>query len=438
MYTGFRTTGNLNAYGGRNRYSVGLGKIRNTVGSINRPYNYCARTSADPLYCLFQFVPPTPTPPTPICNNYQQSSPWPFYRGINYDGISAFKGPLTNNVKWVLSLPHDPTGNSPVIDKNGNIYICFNKNFGNNGGLYSINSNCTINWTYEVSENTQYSNPTIGSDGTIYFTSEVGMYAINPDGSLKWNNTIGNGDDDSIVIDCNGIIYTGTKENGFFAINPSDGSIKWSILLKVSFDEIAFLNGWCFSINNNTIYCGSNDGLFSINFNGEINWWSELVKACIYSTPAFDKTGNIYIGSLVGLQYVNYKTGVIIQTISNGDCSGCSPIIDKNGNIFIGTTTGFYVYYPNRNLKYVYSGDFNFISPVIDNNENIYIYNNINYTFSCIKIETGFTLWSYIISFNPNNIYSTPAIDPNGVLYISYTADRSPQPTEFGIVAFGN
>lgn len=52
---GLNSSGNLNAYGGRNKYSVGLGKIRNTVGSINRPYQYCRRTSPDPFYCLFRF-----------------------------------------------------------------------------------------------------------------------------------------------------------------------------------------------------------------------------------------------------------------------------------------------------------------------------------------------------------------------------------------------
>lgn len=52
---GLNSRGNLNAYGGRNKYSVGLGKIRNTIGSINRPYQYCSRTSSTPYYCLFRF-----------------------------------------------------------------------------------------------------------------------------------------------------------------------------------------------------------------------------------------------------------------------------------------------------------------------------------------------------------------------------------------------
>lgn len=66
MYRGFHSTGNLNSYGGRNKYSVGLGKIRNTVGSINRSYNYCAITSQNPLWCLFQFQSYSPITVPPI------------------------------------------------------------------------------------------------------------------------------------------------------------------------------------------------------------------------------------------------------------------------------------------------------------------------------------------------------------------------------------
>ena len=53
--TGVNTNNNLTTYEGRNKYSIGLGKSRNTAGSINRVYGYCQRTSSTPLYCLFGF-----------------------------------------------------------------------------------------------------------------------------------------------------------------------------------------------------------------------------------------------------------------------------------------------------------------------------------------------------------------------------------------------
>ena len=56
----FNITKNLNAYGGRNKWSVPIGTTRNIRGSANRIYNYCDRTTNDPLYCMFQFTPPKP------------------------------------------------------------------------------------------------------------------------------------------------------------------------------------------------------------------------------------------------------------------------------------------------------------------------------------------------------------------------------------------
>ena len=59
----FNITKNLNAYGGRNKWSVPIGTTRNIKGSSNRIYNYCSRTTNTPFYCMFQLQ--RPIPPIP-------------------------------------------------------------------------------------------------------------------------------------------------------------------------------------------------------------------------------------------------------------------------------------------------------------------------------------------------------------------------------------
>jgi surface protein len=59
----YNITKNLNAYGGRNNYSVLIGTTRNIKGSSNRIYQYCSRISETPLYCMFQ-IPPRPIRPS--------------------------------------------------------------------------------------------------------------------------------------------------------------------------------------------------------------------------------------------------------------------------------------------------------------------------------------------------------------------------------------
>jgi hypothetical protein len=362
-----------------------------------------------------------------LIKSYQQDSPWPFYRGINYDGLSSKTGPLTDVVKWNLPLSNKIWNTSPVIDENGNIYICFHIS-SSSGGLYSINSNGSLNWTYSVNESTIYAVPSIGSDGIIYFTSGKGMYAINPDGSLKWKNTIGISNSACVIINNDGTLYTGTADTGFFAINPDDGSTKWNIP-KIQMNSESS-NGSGISVNKNIIYCGSNNGLFAIKSDGNILWYNNLVKRCLFSTPAFDKNGNIYIGSPQGIRHINYENGNIINTFLIGDCSDTSPSIDKSGNIYIGTETNFYVYDSNGTLKWSKPGFFYYTSSIIDANNNLYIYENYpNYSIYCIN--NGNTIWSKVLG----DFYTTPAIGNNGTLYSCYT---SADYKIVGLCAIGN
>ena len=72
-------------------------------------------------------------------------TPWPKYqRDLNNTGQSPFKGPQTNTNIWSYTT--------------GSI---------------------------------EYASPVIGTDGTIYIGSFAGLYALNPDGTLKWTYAAG-------------------------------------------------------------------------------------------------------------------------------------------------------------------------------------------------------------------------------------------------------
>lgn len=135
MYAGFHTTGNLNSYSGRNKYSVGLGKIRNTVGSINRSYNYCARTSQNPLLCLFQFQrysPITVPPKTEIIVPdiiIRKTADLELYRNSK----------IINNNLIIQSLEQiDFSALDDLIQINGGIYFINNSNIESITGFNSL------------------------------------------------------------------------------------------------------------------------------------------------------------------------------------------------------------------------------------------------------------------------------------------------------------
>ncbi|HDX9591135.1 TPA: PQQ-like beta-propeller repeat protein [Bacillus pseudomycoides] len=91
----------------------------------------------------------------------------------------------------------------PVINsKDGTIYI------GGTDGLYAYNPDYTLKWKY--STNGVGRAPIIDRNGVIYFTGGNGLQAVNPDGTLKWkmSQLFSGGANNSIVIDKDGNLYT--------------------------------------------------------------------------------------------------------------------------------------------------------------------------------------------------------------------------------------
>jgi len=114
--------------------------------------------------------------------------------------------------------------------------------------FYAINQNGLTNWEFK-SKGHFLTPPVIDTDGIIYIgSSDTVFYALNPDGTVKWESEY---DINYPTIGANGTIY-GNSFNKLYAFNP-DGSIKWN-----------FSHGsWRSSLaidSDGTIYTGSDDG----------------------------------------------------------------------------------------------------------------------------------------------------------------------------------
>jgi hypothetical protein len=172
---------------------------------------------------------------------------------------------------------------SPAISQDGTIY------FGSwDSYLYAINPDGRLKWKFET-EGYVYSSPAISQDGTIYFGSwDSYLYAINPDGSLKWKFKTGNNVYSSPAISQDGTIYFGSDY--LYAINP-DGSLKWK------FKTGSYVVSSPAISQDGTIYFGSYDNyLYAINPDGRLKWEFET-GGSVSSSPAISQDGTIYFGS---------------------------------------------------------------------------------------------------------------------------------------------
>ncbi|MDD5688935.1 MAG: PQQ-binding-like beta-propeller repeat protein, partial [Caldisericia bacterium] len=86
--------------------------------------------------------------------------------------------------------------------------------------LYALNPDGTLKWKFETEGDGMhgiYSSPAIGSDGTIYVgTDDDYLYALNPDGTLKWKFKANNAISSSPAISSDGTIYVGVDEGDAF------------------------------------------------------------------------------------------------------------------------------------------------------------------------------------------------------------------------------
>ncbi len=163
--------------------------------------------------------------------------------------------------------------------------------------IYAVNPNGTLKWFYTTEDWITDSSPAIGPDGTIYIGSQdKNLYALNPNGTLKWRFTTGDEIYSSPTIGTDGTIYIGSLDNNIYALNQ-DGTLKWRF---TTGDSVFSSPVIC---SEGTIYVGSNDNhLYAITPDGTLKWRFGT-RGGIYSSPAIGRDGTIYFGSNDGYLY---------------------------------------------------------------------------------------------------------------------------------------
>ena len=180
----------------------------------------------------------------------------------------------------------------PAIGQDGTVYCG-----SHDGFLYALYANNgTLKWKYKTGDWVARG-PCIADDGTIYFDSWDGhLYACYPNGTLKWKKEVDFGT--TPVIGQDGTIYGGY--NKLRAINPENGSVKWSF--DPGEDATIRAGNPCISADGIIIFAthiGETDGgeLIAVNPDGTERWRIMLASIWIWSAPAIGSDGTIYVGS---------------------------------------------------------------------------------------------------------------------------------------------
>jgi outer membrane protein assembly factor BamB len=274
-----------------------------------------------------------------------------------------------------------------------------------------------IKWRYKT-EGDIYSSPAISDDGIIYFTSDdYYLYALNPDGSLKWRYYVGDHDEfSSPVIGPDGAIYIGTYTSLLYAINP-DGTFKWQYGTGSGVLPSPAVGP------DSTIYFSSYDGfLYALNSDGSLKWRSE-VGDVFRSAVSIGQDRTIYFNDATHLYALNpdstlkwqYPADSVQKSIinPNNDFLPSSPSIDADGTIYCSLSDDyFYAINSDGTLKWRYQlGNLSRSSPTIGFNGTIYFGSNDKNLYALNS--DGSLKWQYRAR---SYIYSSPAVISDGTI----------------------
>ena len=297
-------------------------------------------------------------------------------------------------------------------------------------------------WFKTTHENDYYWTPNfcfinIAGDGTIYLTDANGwIYAIYPNGTLKWEFDYTKGHDTiwcHPAIDNEGTIYMGTYYGDFYAINP-DGSFKW----KYKSGDGIFASPTI--DNNGVIYFGTskNSHLYAFNSNGTMRWKYKLISGCTCSSPAITTNGTIYIGDHAGYIYAIYSNGTLKWKVKllNNHLVPNPPSIAEDGTIYVATCyneeTKSYLFALDpidANVKWKYEIGSNYhVNPSLGKDGTIYVlvsinpHNNPDTILYAINPD-GTEKWTRELGSKRTTDYSEPVISADGTIYVAAGAN---------------
>ncbi len=221
--------------------------------------------------------------------------------------------------------------------------------------------------------------PAIATDGTIYFgSSDATFYALNADGSLKWEFFAPDELDSSPALAIDGTIYFGCYNGSLYALNP-DGSQKWAFQTDTVADrDNRILLSPAIDAEGNIFFGSGNYFFYSVDANGNLRWKFET-EGEVDSSPAIDVFGNLYFASRDGYFYALDTDGVETWSAAVGEIVYSSPAVDDEGNVYFASFAGDGA---SRLLTYTFDGQFR---------------------------------WQLTL---PGIVDSSPTLSPNGTLYI--------------------
>ncbi len=243
---------------------------------------------------------------------------------VSRDGRVLWSWPAHNS----FSISH-----APVIGQDGKVYFaCYSDS------LYALNPAGTLAWAYSLSHSVNTA-PAIGLDGNILVATTRDaapwhLWSFTPDGDMAWACPLdGDAEFSSPAVGTDSTIYVGANRY-LYAVRP-DGSLKWrdSLLARIqSCPAVA---------NESTLYVVAGAGLYCVDTDSGVRW-RKSIGGSNYCSPAVDAEGSVYVGTASGTNSKFLCIGpdsTVRDSYLIGADIWSSPAISDRG-VYFGTMAG--------------------------------------------------------------------------------------------------
>lgn len=278
---------------------------------------------------------------------------------------------------------------TPAVGQDGTVYISFSTGGTTpeaKGTFYALRTPASgtepqVLWTVDLGPGRMTSSPTLGPDGTLYTISAVGrLFAINPNGTVKWTVQTGPAVISSPAIGQDGTLYVASLDGKLYAVTPpasgGEGRIRWAFDFGEHPGQLphvtatpppnganAIGSGASPTVGpDGTVYCGANNSNFyALASDGKLKWMFEAEReiAGIWSCAALSADGNtLYFGANKGGIYaLNRANGTLRWQYKLHGSVFNAPALDRNGTLYSGSTAGHLLAINSANGQTIFDFD---------------------------------------------------------------------------------
>ena len=226
---------------------------------------------------------------------------------------------------------------SPAIGNDGTTYIG-----SDDDHLYAIGPGQKPLWSFQVGSCPQRvgvgpeasrcdvdAGPTVGPDGVIY-TGGDGIYAINPDGTLRWRFATGGHVSSAPAVLPDGMVVAGCQDDLIYAVGP-DGIKRWDFRTGGDVESSPVVG------EDGTIYVGSDDRkVYALAFDGSLRW-AFTTGGDVRASAALSPLGYVLVGAFDAQLYAIKLDGTLAWTFRTGDRIVSSALVDVKGAVLFGS-----------------------------------------------------------------------------------------------------